>query len=80
MLLAFYKIDNSQEFSPDTFKDLEPSEILDKLESLDEWEWRCYDISNKCSNQRHPALDAFVEDYNNEELDLGWWCVLIQTD
>lgn len=79
MLLAFYKTDNSLELTPDSFQGCTSEEILDQLEGLDEFEWRCYDISQKC-NSEHPALNAFVDDYNNEELDLGWWCVLIDTE
>lgn len=79
MILAFYAIDNARRFGRNSFNASEPKEILDKLMTLPAEEVRFYDTERLRSFER-PALDAFVEDYNNEELDAGWWCVLIPED
>jgi len=79
MILSFYAVDNSKGFNRNSFTGKSASEILDALEQLPPEEVRSYDMSQYNSYDR-PALNAFVEDYNNEELDGGWWCVIINTD
>jgi hypothetical protein len=79
MKLAFYKVDNSLEYGRhefDTISD-KPEEILEKLRKLPDEEWHLYDISSDSFKSRTLNLCEFVEDYNDEELDGGWWCVMI---
>ncbi len=79
MILAFYSIDNECGYGRDSFVNSTPTEILDALEKLPDEQWYCYDLSLKPTGT-YPPLNAFVEDYNDEKLDLGFWCVLIKTD
>ena len=73
MLLAFYSVGNSQDYERHTFDELydEPEKIKEMLNKLGEDELRVYDIENKYD------IDLFQEDYNDEDLDGGWWCVPI---
>lgn len=73
MLLAFYKVGNSLDYERHTF-DLfnNPQEIKDMLCGLSDDELRVYDTENKYD------LVAFEDDYNNEILDNGWWCITIR--
>lgn len=79
MLLAFYSVGNERGYTRDSFAKSTPTEIVDALSKLPDEQWYCYDLSLKPSGS-YPALNAFVEDYNDEKLDLGWWCVLIKND
>lgn len=80
MILGFYAVDNSKGFDRNSFDGMNASQILDELEQLLPEEVRCYDMGSVHDTQNNPALLAFVNDYNNCELDGGWWCVLIETD
>ncbi len=71
MLLAFYKVDNSLNYERHTFDLIDnPQEIIKMLYGLSDDELRVYDIE--------ADLDAFEDDYNDEILDNGWWCVVIR--
>lgn len=74
MKLAFYKVDNSKRYMRNTFDYHydNPKKILAMLDELDAEEWRLYDMSSLAS------LYELTENYNDEELDGGWWCVVIQ--
>lgn len=78
MYIAFYKVDNSMGYERHTFDHIydKPKEIFKMLKKLDEDEWKLYEMSVGYDTKM-PSLDDFEEDYNNEELDGGWWCVLI---
>lgn len=73
MILAFYKVGNSLEYERHTFDEMydNPKKIKEMLSKLSDDELKIYDLGN--------ASDAsiFQDDYNDEELDGGWWCVLI---
>lgn len=74
MTLAFYKVDNSQQYGRHEFDYIydDRKAILDKLSKLSDVELRCYDMSTL------KTADEFVEDYNDEIVDgNGWWCVII---
>lgn len=73
MKLAFYKVDNSQQYGRHEFDYIadEPKKILEMLSKLDDKELRIYDMDDK-----YDAID-FEVDYNDEILDGGWWCVII---
>lgn len=78
MTIAFYKVFNSKDFDRDTFKLIYDNriEILQKLNQLKEDEWRTYDMNRYAGNGSPNALD-FEQDYNDEILDGGWWCIVI---
>lgn len=74
MILAFYKVSNSQEYGRNEFDLIYDNRkaIIEKLGKLRDDELRCYDITTPTT-----AME-FVEDYNDEIVDgIGWWCVLI---
>ena len=73
MILAFYKVDNSKKYERHTF-DMwcdRPDVIKEMLSELKDEELRMYNMDNMYD------VDFFQEDYNDEELDGGWWCVVI---
>lgn len=71
MTLAFYKVNNSQDYNRHTFDDIydEPEKIKEMLSKLGDDELSVYDFDNKYDKI------AFVDDYNEEIYDGGWWCV-----
>lgn len=71
MTLAFYKVNNSQDYNRHTFDDIydEPEKIKEMLSKLGDDELSVYDLDNKYDKI------AFVDDYNEEIYDGGWWCV-----
>lgn len=73
MVFAFYKVGNSKDYCPSSFNLVYNNrrEILRMLKKLKDDEWRTYDFHN--DDERRD----FVEDYNAEELDGGWWCIEI---
>jgi hypothetical protein len=48
-----------------------PQVIKEMLSELSDEELRMYDMDNKYD------IVAFEDDYNDEILDGGWWCVAI---
>ena len=73
MTLAFYKVDNSKNYERHMF-DMwcdKPDVIKSMLSELSDEELRMYDMNNSHD------VDFFQEDYNDEYLDGGWWCVVI---
>lgn len=73
MTLAFYKVDNSQNYERHTF-DMwfdRPQVIKEMLSRLKDDELRMYDMDNKYD------VDFFQEDFNDEYLEPDWWCVYI---
>lgn len=80
MKLAFYLVDNSQEYDRHTFDNVydNPQKIQELLDKLPPEEVRYYDINPSTHGiYRTPDLLDFKEDYNDEVLDGGWWVVLI---
>ena len=80
MLLAFYKVNNALKYERHTFDYIydKPEEILEKLRKLPEEEYKIYDLSTTSTSVMHYTLGDFVEDYNDEILDGGWWSIIIQ--
>jgi hypothetical protein len=78
MKIAFYKVNNSKDYERHTFDGIcnQPEKIEEMLNELPDDEVRIYDIKVGYDT-RMPSLDDFVEDYNNEILDGGWWTVII---
>ena len=79
MTLAFYKVSNSQGYDRNEFDCDTTSVIKEKLSRLSDDELKVYDMNNYGwkGNTPSPNIADFVEDYNDEELDGGWWCVCI---
>lgn len=73
MILAFYKVDNSKNYERHTFDYLydKPEVIKKMLSELNDDELHCYDMDNNVDRS------IFEDDYNDEVLDGGWWCVVI---
>ena len=74
MLLAFFKVDNSKGYERHTFDVFcdRPQVIKEMLSELSDDELRIYDLDNEFE------YDYLQEDYNDEILDGGWWCVVIR--
>ena len=73
MTLAFYKVGNSKKYERHTF-DMwcdRPYVIKEMLSELRDDELHCYDMDDNIDR------NIFQDDYNDEELDGGWWCVVI---
>ena len=79
MTLAFYKVNNSQDYDRHTFDSIydKPEEIVSMLKKLKYDEVVFYDISTTSTTLMWKTLGDFIEDYNDEMLDGGWWTVLI---
>ena len=65
--LIFYKVDNSKGYGRHTFDNIYDNErkIVEMLNELNDDEFKIYNLSTD--------MGFFVEDYNDEELDGGWW-------
>ena len=79
MTIAFYKVDNSLNYGRHEFDQFcdRPQEVLDMLQRLPEDEVRFYDAGKYSWQSKEPTLADFENDYNDEELDGGWWCIII---
>lgn len=79
MTIAFYKVDNSLNYERHEFDQFcdRPQEVLDMLQRLPEDEVRFYDAGKYSWQSKEPTLADFENDYNDEELDGGWWCIII---
>lgn len=76
MKLAFYKVENSLGLERHSFDCEDKSEkIMETLAKLPDGECKVYDMDNYGWGTN--AAD-FEEDYNDEELDGGWWCIVIR--
>ena len=79
MTIAFYKVNNSLNYERHEFDQFcdQPQEVLDMLQRLPEDEVKFYDADKYSWQSETPSLADFENDYNDEELDGGWWCVII---
>lgn len=80
MTIAFYKVNNSLNYERHEFDQFcdQPQEVLDMLQRLPEDEVKFYDADKYSWQSEAPSLADFENDYNDEELDGGWWCIVIQ--
>lgn len=79
--LAFYKVDNSLGYERHTFDDIydDPCRIQEMLFKLPNDECRIYDLNTNLKRAgMFLDLSDLIEDYNDEELDGGWWSVLLE--
>lgn len=79
MFLFFYKVDNDREFTRDFFDGMQPEKAAEILTDLNDEEGGVvfYDLDNSHPNGRFRNMQDFVEDYNDEELDGGYWSLLL---
>lgn len=73
MTLAFYSIDNEKRFdnhSFDAWSD-RPQTIKEMLSALSDEDLRMYDMDNVFD------VRNFQEDFNDDIITLGWFCVVI---
>ena len=80
MTIAFYKVNNSLNYERHEFDQFcdQPQEVLDMLQRLPEDEVKFYNADQYSWQSKEPTLADFENDYNDEELDGGWWCIVIQ--
>ena len=79
MKLAFYKVENSLGLERNSFDCEESEKIMETLAQLPDGECKVYDMS-RYGYGKEPGPNAadFETDYNDEELDGGWWCIVIR--
>lgn len=80
MIIAFYKVSNSLNYERHTFDNLfdQPEKILEMLNKLPEEEVRIYEVDKYDLQAKTTNLADFEQHFNDEELDSGWWCVILQ--
>ena len=80
MTIAFYKVNNSLNYGRHEFDQFydQPQEVLDMLQRLPDDEVKFYNADQYSWQSIEPTLADFETDYNDEELDGGWWCIVIQ--
>lgn len=80
MTIAFYKVNNSLNYGRHEFDQFcdQPQKVLEMLQRLPEDEVKFYDADQYSWQSKEPTLSDFETDYNDEELDGGWWCIVIQ--
>lgn len=79
MTIAFYSVDNSLNYGRHEFDNLfdQPQEILDMLQKLPDGEVKFYNSDKYSWNTKEPTLADFEQDFNDEDLDGGWWCIVL---
>ncbi len=80
MKLAFYKVENSLGLERHSFDCEDNSEkIMETLVQLPDGECKVYDMEHYgWGKEPGPNAADFETDYNDEELDGGWWCIVIR--
>lgn len=79
MTIAFYKVDNSLNYGRHEFDQFcdQPQEVLDMLQRLPDEEVKFYNADQYSFQSKVPTLADFETDYNDGEIDGGWWCIII---
>lgn len=78
MTIAFYKVDNSLNYGRHEFDKDTPEAIMEKLNKLPDDEVKVYNADQYNWQSKEPTLADFEQGYNDEDLDGGWWCIVIQ--
>lgn len=73
--LVFYPVDNELKFERHTFDAMTDEEAWNELQKLEGA--RVYDMTRSDRNGQMLDMGDFVEDYNDEELDGGWWSIVL---
>ena len=74
-ILAFYPVTNSATADRNHFDSMNPEEAYSVLKSMPEA--RLYDLTRNDRTGQMLDMQDFVEDYNDEIFDGGWWSVII---
>lgn len=79
MIIAFYTVDNSLNYGRHEFDQFcdQPQEVLDMLQRLPDEEVKFYNTDQYSVQSKQLTLADFEIDYNDEELDGGWWCIVL---
>lgn len=77
MTIAFYKVNNSLNYERHEFDTNRPETIIEKLQRLPDEEVKFYNADQYSWQSKQPSLADFETDYNDEQLDGGWWCIII---
>ena len=79
MKLVFFAVNNSLELGRHSFDCVEDdSKVMETLSQLKEGEVRVYDMSHYgYGKEPSPNAADFETDYNDEILDGGWWCIVL---
>lgn len=79
MTIVFYRVDNALNYGRHEFDGLcdQPKEILDMLQKLPDDEVKIYNADEYHWQTKEPSLTDFEQDYNDEELDGGWWVIVL---
>lgn len=79
MTIVFYKVDNSLNYDRNEFDQFSdnPKEVLEMLKQLPDEEVKFYDANKYSWQSKVPTLADFEQDYNDEELDGGLWCIIL---
>ena len=77
MTIAFYKVDNSLNYGRHEFDKDTPEAIMEKLNKLPDDEVKVYNADQYNWQSKEPTLADFEQGYNDEDLDGGWWCVVV---
>lgn len=82
MIIAFYKVGNSLNYERHTFDNLfdQPEKILEMLNKLSEEEVRIYEVDKYDLQSKTTNLADFEQHFNDEELDNGWWCIVLNSE
>lgn len=73
--LVFYPVTNELGFERHTFDLMTDEEAWKELQKLEGA--RVYDMTRSDRNGQMLDMGDFVEDYNDEELDGGWWSIIL---
>ena len=81
MILAFYAVSNSQNYERHTFDAIQDNKqkVLSMLSRLPNEQVRIYDTEHYgWGAVPSPNMADFENDYNDEYLDGGWWCIVLK--
>lgn len=73
--LVFYPVENELGLGRRTFDAMTDEEAWKKLGEVEGI--RVYDLTRSDRNGRTLDMGDFMEDYNDEELDGGWWSIIL---
>lgn len=71
--LVFWPVENPNEIGRHDFEGMADTEIWKALPNNS----RVYDLDKADGHGKCPDMENFTEDYNDEELDGGWWSTVV---
>ena len=75
-MLVFYPVSNAKGYDRHYFECVSAEEACKLLSELEGTKF--YDMQGFDRHGRIPDMEDFVEDYNDEELDGGWWTIILE--